>query len=452
MNVTPTNSANDSQIDQRTSTISNTNSLPPIFSHNQQSHIGSIRMNQRRTRDTLSENKESNGIPSSTNDSGLNGSNSSSNPQCPSDHTAIASASLPQSSLVSPSSMPQENRETAHDMSKKRSRGRQKIPICLIERKDKRNTTFSKRKKGLLKKVDEICTLTDCQALVILVPTTSNVYTYSTRNFQSMLRMEEGRNLILQCMISNCGVVSPERMRPEGYHEKDIGMAIADYRLKKNNGIMDQTIGRLPRKRSAKTAKLAVPQSVQFDPSRNSSQIKRQIHPSAVQHVIPHTIKTETSPINNESFNIRGSTTSAKMRHLGNVSNGTLIKAHNPGIVYRGNNPSNPVNIHSSGIIGNNMSSQGSNLQPHMRYIAENATMRRDSGALRHPYHYGPNDPLLKPNYPVLQRGYPGDPQSEYHYQSDSQSDRQRMAFKCDDNSNTTDDSDDYSDSSDRKC
>ena len=36
---------------------------------------------------------------------------------------------------------------------KKQSKGRQKIPISFINLKEKRYTTFSKRKKGIMKKV-----------------------------------------------------------------------------------------------------------------------------------------------------------------------------------------------------------------------------------------------------------------------------------------------------------
>lgn len=66
--------------------------------------------------------------------------------------------------------------------------GRRKIEIKKIEYKLKRQITFSKRKTGLLKKVRELTTLTNTQALVILVSETGNPHTFATEDFVKMIR------------------------------------------------------------------------------------------------------------------------------------------------------------------------------------------------------------------------------------------------------------------------
>lgn len=56
-------------------------------------------------------------------------------------------------------------------MARKITRGRQKIEMKLIESKQARQVTFSKRRSGLFKKASELCTLTGCQlALIVFSP------------------------------------------------------------------------------------------------------------------------------------------------------------------------------------------------------------------------------------------------------------------------------------------
>lgn len=56
-------------------------------------------------------------------------------------------------------------------MARKRTAGRRKIEIQLIESKQARQVAFSKRRFGLFKKASEICTLTGCNiAIVVFSP------------------------------------------------------------------------------------------------------------------------------------------------------------------------------------------------------------------------------------------------------------------------------------------
>ncbi|XP_059624082.1 agamous-like MADS-box protein AGL61 [Cornus florida] len=51
---------------------------------------------------------------------------------------------------------------------RKKSLGRRKIQMKMIPEKDARQVAFSKRRSGLFKKANELCTLTDCEVAVIV--------------------------------------------------------------------------------------------------------------------------------------------------------------------------------------------------------------------------------------------------------------------------------------------
>lgn len=76
-----------------------------------------------------------------------------------------------------------------------RGTGRKKIDIKPIPTKLKRQITFSKRKTGLLKKVRELTTLTQTEALVILVSETGNPHTFATQKFVDMIRRNDCNQL-----------------------------------------------------------------------------------------------------------------------------------------------------------------------------------------------------------------------------------------------------------------
>jgi hypothetical protein len=76
-----------------------------------------------------------------------------------------------------------------------RGTGRKKIDIKPIPYKLKRQITFSKRKTGLLKKVKELTTLTQTEALVILVSETGNPHSYATKKFHDMIRNSDTKTL-----------------------------------------------------------------------------------------------------------------------------------------------------------------------------------------------------------------------------------------------------------------
>ncbi|GAA5889636.1 hypothetical protein JCM5296_002416 [Sporobolomyces johnsonii] len=88
-------------------------------------------------------------------------------------------------------------------------KGRRKIEIEYIQKKEKRHITFSKRKAGIMKKAYELATLTGTQVLLLVVSETGIVYTFTTTKFQPLVgagengQPSEGQRLIQRCLAVN---------------------------------------------------------------------------------------------------------------------------------------------------------------------------------------------------------------------------------------------------------
>jgi len=99
----------------------------------------------------------------------------------------------------------------------KGGRERRKIEIKFIQDKSRRHITFSKRKAGIMKKVNitrsdashhstimltpsrqayELSVLTGTQVLLLVVSETGLVYTFTTPKLQPLVTKPEGKNLI----------------------------------------------------------------------------------------------------------------------------------------------------------------------------------------------------------------------------------------------------------------
>ncbi|CEQ41146.1 SPOSA6832_02849, partial [Sporobolomyces salmonicolor] len=110
-------------------------------------------------------------------------------------------------------------------------KGRRKIEIEYIQKKEKRHITFSKRKAGIMKKAYELATLTGTQVLLLVVSETgivrqaleskrqicltdnrnSQVYTFTTTKFQPLVGAgENGQPSEGQRLIQRCLAVSPD--------------------------------------------------------------------------------------------------------------------------------------------------------------------------------------------------------------------------------------------------
>lgn len=80
--------------------------------------------------------------------------------------------------------------------SQRLNRGRKKIKMEFIKDKGRRGVTFSKRKKGIMKKAYELNVLTKCEILLVVASETGHVYTFATPKLQPIIRQHE--NLIQQ--------------------------------------------------------------------------------------------------------------------------------------------------------------------------------------------------------------------------------------------------------------
>ncbi|KAL6071039.1 transcription factor of the MADS box [Balamuthia mandrillaris] len=78
--------------------------------------------------------------------------------------------------------------------------GRRRIEIKFIDNKSRRQVTFSRRKRGLMKKAYELTTLTGTQALVLIASETGHVYTFATPKLQPVVTLREGKELIQSCL------------------------------------------------------------------------------------------------------------------------------------------------------------------------------------------------------------------------------------------------------------
>ncbi|KAI5181845.1 hypothetical protein NEOKW01_2002 [Nematocida sp. AWRm80] len=115
--------------------------------------------------------------------------------------------------------------ESDDDIGPRMNKGRKKIKMEFIKDKGRRGVTFSKRKKGIMKKAYELNVLTKCEILLVVASETGHVYTFATPKLQPIIKQHE--NLIQQYLNApgigegNKMYESPERFPPEdtGYYK-----------------------------------------------------------------------------------------------------------------------------------------------------------------------------------------------------------------------------------------
>lgn len=75
-----------------------------------------------------------------------------------------------------------------------------KREIKFIEKKQKRKVTFTKRKNGIIKKVQELQILTGCEIMIVIGSDVKKVYTYASSKFNEFIKSDEGKNIIKNCL------------------------------------------------------------------------------------------------------------------------------------------------------------------------------------------------------------------------------------------------------------
>lgn len=75
------------------------------------------------------------------------------------------------------------------DTTEKKQDGKKdrRVGIHYINNNDSRSTTFSKRKRGLFKKANEIETLTGCEVIVIIASPKGHVFTYASQTLAPVI-------------------------------------------------------------------------------------------------------------------------------------------------------------------------------------------------------------------------------------------------------------------------
>ncbi|VFQ93032.1 unnamed protein product [Cuscuta campestris] len=77
---------------------------------------------------------------------------------------------------------------------------RTKVEIKRIEDKAKRHTTFTKRRQGLFKKVNELCKRCDAEAAVITFSLAGNAFVYGYPSVESVLNRYNAHSEQQQCL------------------------------------------------------------------------------------------------------------------------------------------------------------------------------------------------------------------------------------------------------------
>lgn len=103
--------------------------------------------------------------------------------------------------------MEYENEESSEAKKTSKKVGRKKINMEYIEGKNKRSVTFSKRKKGIMKKAYELNVLTGTQILLLVASESGHVYTFATPKLKPIISNHE--RLIQQCL--NAPSTPPEK-------------------------------------------------------------------------------------------------------------------------------------------------------------------------------------------------------------------------------------------------
>ncbi|KAF9764018.1 Serum response factor like protein A [Nosema granulosis] len=81
---------------------------------------------------------------------------------------------------------------------KARQSGKKKIKLEYISGRNKRNVTFSKRKKGIMKKAYELNVLTGTEILLLVASESGHVYTFATPKLRPIINDHE--NIIQSCL------------------------------------------------------------------------------------------------------------------------------------------------------------------------------------------------------------------------------------------------------------
>jgi hypothetical protein len=90
----------------------------------------------------------------------------------------------------------------ADESAPKKTKGKQKIEMKFIQNRQKRHTSFYKRKNGIFKKAKELAVQNNAQVLAIIVSETGHVHSYATSKFRYATSNLEFRKAIVDAVGS----------------------------------------------------------------------------------------------------------------------------------------------------------------------------------------------------------------------------------------------------------
>ncbi|KAF2561481.1 hypothetical protein F2Q70_00014674 [Brassica cretica] len=76
----------------------------------------------------------------------------------------------------------------------RKTKGRQKIKMVKIEKENNLQVTFSKRKDGLFKKANELCTLCDARVAIILFSPSGKMYSFGHTTVETIIHQFESND------------------------------------------------------------------------------------------------------------------------------------------------------------------------------------------------------------------------------------------------------------------
>lgn len=97
-----------------------------------------------------------------------------------------------------PSTMDRSNSATPVSIEGKGAK--QKVPVKYIANRARRHVTFAKRRHGIMKKAYELSVLTGANVLLLILSKSGLVYTFTTPKLERIVREQEGKRLIRQCL------------------------------------------------------------------------------------------------------------------------------------------------------------------------------------------------------------------------------------------------------------
>ncbi|XP_019183833.1 PREDICTED: agamous-like MADS-box protein AGL61 [Ipomoea nil] len=136
---------------------------------------------------------------------------------------------------------------SSNNSTKRAGRGRQRIPLSRIENDAHRSVIFSQRRRGLIKKANEISTWCGVEMLLVLISPSGKAYTFSKPNMDTILKNYFGDNPLAQTNFAEQHLRAQQEVNMQIQYSRitDLEMQIQD-QMKLNHALRDAKKARPP--------------------------------------------------------------------------------------------------------------------------------------------------------------------------------------------------------------